>query len=242
MPTQHQVARDLTAFTPCVEILGASGRRRQRIVSALARDGIDAVKQPAGTRSIVDESGSCVRDAVVVDLDRAGTSVGDLRLIVEQAGGAPVVVISAASDRPVIRLALAAGVSGFVLDDELEACLPAAVRGVCGGQLSLPRCARDIVARPRLSTREKQILGMVVLGFSNSEIAAKLFLADSTVKSHLSTAFSKLGVRSRNEATAMILDVDSGLGTGILAISEEHERLGPVDGFVRPAVRPADGV
>jgi DNA-binding NarL/FixJ family response regulator len=95
--------------------------------------------------------------------------------------------------------------------------------------LSLPRDARDVVARPKLSTREKQILGMVVLGFSNGEIASKLSLAESTVKSHLSSSFSKLGVRSRNEATAMILDPDGGLGTGILAISEEHERLGPVD-------------
>ena len=75
---------------------------------------------------------------------------------------------------------------------------------------------------------------MVVLGFSNSEIAAKLYVSDSTVKSHLTSAFSKLGVRSRNEATAMILDLDSGLGTGILAISEEHERLGPTDGYSAP--------
>ena len=65
-------------------------------------------------------------------------------------------------------------------------------------------------------------------------IAAKLYVADSTVKSHLTSAFSKLGVRSRNEATAMILDLDSGLGAGILAISEEHERLGPVDDYSAP--------
>ena len=130
-----------------------------------------------------------------------------------------------------MRLALAAGADGYVLDDELEQSLPAAVRGVYSGQLSVPRAARSIVARPKLSAREKQVLGMVVLGFSNGEIAAKLFLAESTVKSHLSSVFSKLGVRSRNEATAMILDLDSGLGIGILAISEEHERLGPVDGF-----------
>jgi DNA-binding NarL/FixJ family response regulator len=217
-----------------VEILNASGSRRQRIVSALGRDGINVAEQPADARNLAKESGTCACDALVVDLHGAEPSAGELRTMVEQAGGTPVVVISATSDRRAMRLALAAGADGFVLEDALEACLPAAVRGVCSGQLSLPREARDIVARPRLSTREKQVLGMVVLGFSNGEIAAKLFLAESTVKSHLSSVFAKLGVRSRDEATAMILDLDSGLGTGILAISEEHERLGPVDGFSAP--------
>jgi DNA-binding NarL/FixJ family response regulator len=60
---------------------------------------------------------------------------------------------------------------------------------------------------------------MVVLGFSNAEIAKKLVLSESTIKSHLSSAFHKLGVRSRTEAAEMILDSNSGIGTGILAIS-----------------------
>jgi hypothetical protein len=46
------------------------------------------------------------------------------------------------------------------------------------------------------------------------------------VKSHLSSAFSKLGVRSRNEATALILDPENGLGTGILAISQDERAEG----------------
>lgn len=235
MAPQHGVARDSPVSTPSVEILNAAGSRRRRIVSALVRDGIDVAEQSPGGRNRAKASGSRASDALVVDLPQAeSASAGDLRLIVEQARGKPVVVVSTTSDRRVIRLALAAGADGFVVDDELEASLPAAVRGVCSGQLSVPRDARNLVARPRLSAREKQVLGMVVLGFSNGEIASKLFVAESTVKSHLSSVFTKLGVRSRNEATAMILDLDSGLGTGILAISEEHERLGPADRFSAP--------
>ena len=65
---------------------------------------------------------------------------------------------------------------------------------------------------------------MVVLGFTNGEIARQLHLAESTIKSHLSSSFTKLGVRSRNEAAELILDADGGLGTGILAISGAEGR------------------
>jgi DNA-binding NarL/FixJ family response regulator len=70
-----------------------------------------------------------------------------------------------------------------------------------------------------LSMREKQVLGMLVMGFTNAEIAAKMFLAESTVKSHLSSAYTKLGVRSRKDAASMILDPVAGLGPGILTIT-----------------------
>ncbi len=72
-----------------------------------------------------------------------------------------------------------------------------------------------------LSAREKQVLGLVVMGYTNSKIAEQLFLAESTVKSHLSSAFAKLGVRSRNEAVELILDADRGRGIGILALGPE---------------------
>jgi DNA-binding NarL/FixJ family response regulator len=64
---------------------------------------------------------------------------------------------------------------------------------------------------------------MVVLGFSNGEIAAKLFVTESGVKNQLSSAFAKLGVTSRSAATELILDNESGLGPGILRISPEEE-------------------
>jgi hypothetical protein len=63
----------------------------------------------------------------------------------------------------------------------------------------------------------RQILGMVVTGLSNQEISSRRFLAESTVKSHLSSAYSKLGVRSRGEVVALILDRDGSLGRGTVA-------------------------
>lgn len=119
-----------------------------------------------------------------------------------------------------IRRALNGGVEGLVLTDELERTLPSTVAAVWAGQRVTPAEIRPSVAKPALSFREKQILGMVVMGFTNGQIGARLFLAESTVKSHLSSAFTKLGVRSRSEAAALILDPEASVGLGILGITE----------------------
>jgi DNA-binding NarL/FixJ family response regulator len=68
------------------------------------------------------------------------------------------------------------------------------------------------------SHRERQVLALLVRGLGNRQIASHLFLAESTVKSHLSSAFQKLGVRSRKEAAALLMDPDEGL-EGVLELN-----------------------
>jgi DNA-binding NarL/FixJ family response regulator len=131
-------------------------------------------------------------------------------------------------NRSELHRTLEAGADGVVVNERAEATLVPTIRAVASGQIVLASEFRNHVRKPLLSVREKQVLGMVVLGLSNAEVAEKLFLSESTVKSHLSTAFGKLGVRSRKEASALILDPVDGLGTGILAISNaEHPRGRP---------------
>lgn len=124
-----------------------------------------------------------------------------------------------------VRRMLKDGADGVVLEGDLESALAVTIQAVNAGQIVVARELRANVERDALSFRERQILGLVVLGFTNGEIAGQLCLAESTVKSHLSTAFNKLGVRSRKEAVALILDPDEGLGTGILAISGREQAL-----------------
>ena len=120
--------------------------------------------------------------------------------------------------------ALRAGVDGIVREADVGGALSAAVRAVSVGQMSIPQEAAP-ARRQVLSNREKQLLGMVVMGFSNREIADRLHLTESTVKSHLASGFRKLGVRSRMEAAALILDPANGLGTGILTITGGEREL-----------------
>lgn len=122
------------------------------------------------------------------------------------------------------RALVGQGAKAVVLMSEVERSLAPSVLAAATGQLVLPSELAGQVARPALSPREKQVLGMVVMGLRNAEIAQKLFIAETTVKSHLAAAFSKLGVRSRSEACALILDQEQGLGVGILEISGENAK------------------
>jgi DNA-binding NarL/FixJ family response regulator len=133
----------------------------------------------------------------------------------------PVVFVCAEMRPGELRNALAAGVAGITLLDQIDSHLLPCLEAVRSGQVCVPRAHARQVEPARLSPREKQILGLVVMGYMNGQIAERLFVAESTVKSHLSSAFTKLGVGSRGEAVELILDPERGLGTGILALDAE---------------------
>jgi len=145
--------------------------------------------------------------------------------LIRRSGGSAIVVACPQIERWEMRAALAAGAAGVVLHEDLDTTLGPCLRAVLAGQICVPRKHWRQIEPPALSMREKQILGLVVMGYMNSQIAEQLFLAESTVKSHLSSAFGKLGVRSRNEAVNLILDPERGLGTGILSLGGEPLQL-----------------
>lgn len=129
-------------------------------------------------------------------------------------------VMPAGSSHASLRRVLLAGATGIVGDDDLETTLVATARATLAGQLTVPLAlSRQIAPRP-LSHREKEILALVTLGQTNREIAQTLFLAESTVKTHLSSAFRKLDTRSRSEAVTRVLDPDSGYSATIREIAD----------------------
>jgi DNA-binding NarL/FixJ family response regulator len=174
-----------------------------------------------------------LRDALAARFDLAGTEVVDVLVSVHgtvptrpavealRAGVAAtrlIICLPPADPRSVRRM-IDGGADGVVWSARIEASLAVTIDAVLAGQLVVPRETRRQLHRPELTTREKQVLGLVVMGLGNAEIAGKLFLTESTVKSHLAAAFRKLGVRSRAEAARLIVDPNEGLGTGILGIT-----------------------
>jgi two-component system response regulator DesR len=148
-------------------------------------------------------------------------ALGCVGVLLEASSSTKIVLICERSGAGDVRKALDAGARALVPLSEVGDALVPVIGVVMAGQVSVPGSAGREAGRNVLTAREKQILGQVVLGMSNAEIAAKLFLAESTIKSHLSSAFAKLGVASRNEAAALILDPASGVGLGILTIPSQ---------------------
>ena len=129
--------------------------------------------------------------------------VSRIRRVSERAPSVAVVVVLASIGDGVARAMISAGARGVVLRGELEQALVPTVRAARTGQISIPQPGRRQIFPPALSHRENTVLAMVARGQTNAEIATSLFLAESTVKSHLRSVFAKLGVNSRQEAAAV---------------------------------------
>ena len=189
---------------------------REQVSAALAAGGHAVVSRSATGEGMLASCNGIVPACVVVAADRPDRSTTDIvHLVRSRLGHVSAVLVCRRAVVADVRRALELGVDGIVLKDDAEEALGAVVVAVCAGQVSAPGGQRGAVRARALTTREKQILKLVVTGLTNSQIAAELFLAESTVKSHLSSAFGKLGVASRSEAVAVILDPERGRGLGI---------------------------
>jgi DNA-binding NarL/FixJ family response regulator len=184
----------------------AAGPAAGRIEAALAAGGRPLARDEdeAAVVVIAHRRPGAAACSEVRDLG-AGPRPPQVILVVEEAGAVDV------------RRALQAGARAVVIESTLESTLDPSIAVTLAGQVAIPSEAGAKGAPRPLTTREKQILGLVVMGLTNAAIAAQLYLAESTVKSHLSSAFAKLGVASRSEAATVILDPRSA-GLGILTI------------------------
>lgn len=191
-----------SSFAPCrVGVVAADDLDRRRVVRALEEGGL-----------VVEDAGDTAPVDVIVSVPGASTTTGHDR---------PLVLVLAEVDRVSVDRALASGAAGIVAESDVDERLAATVRAVWCGQLCIPAEQAHSVKRTVLSAREKQVMSMVVLGFTNQEIANKLHVTETTVKSHLSSAYRKLRVRSRQEATALIL-ADQAIGLGILTLAGDR--------------------
>jgi two-component system NarL family response regulator len=108
-----------------------------------------------------------------------------------------------------IYRALQAGARGYLLKDMFGEELMSAIRAVRNGRMHVPKVIADRLAErmtgPQLTSRELSVLKLIVTGKSNREIAHALGILESTVKTHVNSVLSKLGVNDRTQAATSAL-------------------------------------
>jgi DNA-binding NarL/FixJ family response regulator len=195
-----------------VLVIAADARERALINGVLGEVGQepDAVLQDrdALISHRVDEATVLI---VACDVDRP-TEVTGLRKLSRAAKGAAIVVVSPRVTGTAVRRTLDAGADALVFEPELVQALIPTLRAVESGQSVVPRNLRAGVERPYLSHRERQVLSLCCEGLTNAEIAKSLVLAESTIKSHMASIFTKFGVHSRKEAVAVFNDLNLAMG------------------------------
>jgi DNA-binding NarL/FixJ family response regulator len=191
-------------------------------------DGFEVVAECADGRQAVEELPALRPDVVLMDVRMPRldgiAATAQLRGLDEPLD---VLVLTTFGEDEVLWGAIEVGAAGFVLKDSSAEDLIAAARAVAGGgawfdpgvaprlldryrQVVAP-AARDAARLDELTGREQEVLRLMARGATNAEIAGALFVAEATVKTHVSSIFSKLGVRDR--AAAIVFAYDHGVVT-----------------------------
>lgn len=187
---------------------------REGVVSVLRRRAeIDSVAEAGTGREALEVLGRVQPDVALLDIQMADLDgVQVARVITRDGLPTRALFLSAYYDQEIVYKALAAGAAGYLSKDARGNEIADAVIAVARGETVLGRDIQAAVARrirqtaqqtaPVLSTREREVLGLVSAGLSSPEIARRLSLSPTTVKTHLQRVYEKLGVADRAAAVA----------------------------------------
>ncbi|MCU1432180.1 MAG: response regulator transcription factor [Actinotalea sp.] len=173
-----------------------------------AAEGIEVVGEAANGREAVQRVDELGPDVVLMDLQMPEMDGVSATREITARGATQVLVLTSFSDATRIVDALDAGAVGYMLKDAEPDDLIEAVRSVARGDSPLhPRVARQLLTarsrrptEPALTAREREVLELVRSGLANKQIARRLGISERTVKAHLTSVFSAIGVGDRTAA------------------------------------------
>jgi two-component system response regulator NreC len=152
-------------------------------------------------------------EVVVMDLTMPGRGgINATEALHRECPQTKVVVLTMHDDETYVRMARLAGAAGFVLKKSLATELIRAIRAVRDGKTHFPpielpppnRTAR--APRDLITDREREVLSLIALGHTTSEIAGRLHISDKTVETHRAHIVEKLGLRTRADLVRFALD------------------------------------
>ena len=190
----------------CVVACSPTAPSPERIAELLAESGFESVEFAASVENVVDRGPDAAPQVIVLAACfEPFAPTAEIAMIRARLGDVPLVIVAGGRVGQSAHKLVLAQADGLVDEADIEHALAPTVHCVFADQLCVPASVRAILAQPVLSHREKQVLDLVVSGLTNGEIAARLFLSESTVKSHLASSYRKLGVSSRTEAAKQLL-------------------------------------
>lgn len=186
----------------------------------IARVGVGTIVETQSDMQVVAEAATGVEAVQLHEQHRPDVTLMDIRMPVmggieamrtirEKSPLARFVALSTYSGDEEIRRALQAGASAYLTKDVLDDELVKTIRLVHAGRAYLPPAVAATLAahatRPELTARELDVLGLIVRGMGNKQIASELNIAEYTVKNHVKNVLSKLGVEDRTQAATSAL-------------------------------------
>ncbi len=187
---------------------------RGGVVSMLESTEFDVVGEAASGREALEEAAVCKPDLVLLDIRMAGGDGLDALVALKQRFPGVIVVMLTTYDNPTyMARAVAGGAAGYLLKGIERDEFLKAIRAVAAGEMllsaqELVRSLRSVAVETSsaddliqpLTEREQEVLKLVATGLSNRDIASLLFVAESTVKTHVEHIIGKLGVSDRVQA------------------------------------------